>query len=319
MNITSSKDPRLPEAKEAAYKEGFYHGRMIYGDFKGMPVQAAKGLVRKQLKDKCLAFDYAEPDGHVISRSKDVGVTALLDQWHLNFGTAENGGDGEWCDKVISHLNSGELNTFSPEAKHQFASALSWLGQWACARSYGLSSKLPWDPEFLVESLSDSTIYPAYYTVAHYLHGDIYGKEKGIGQVAAEQMTDAVWDYVFARTDKVDSNIPQEMLQSMRREFEYWYPLDLRVSGKDLVQNHLTFSLYIHVAMWPQEYWPRGIRPNGHLLLNGEKMSKSTGNFLTLKQTVEKFGPTRRAWPSQTPETPSKTRTSRRLSPTRRS
>jgi len=75
----------------------------------------------------------------------------------------------------------------------------------------------------------------------------------------------------------------------MRREFEHWYPLDLRVSGKDLIQNHLTFFLNIHIAMWKQEYWPRGIRSNGHLLLNGEKMSKSTGNFLTLRQTVEKF------------------------------
>lgn len=197
MKITSSKDPKLPEAKEIAYKEGFYHGKMIYRDFKGMPVQEAKGLVKKQLKDEGLAFDYAVPDGHVISRSKDVCITALLDQWYLNYETAENGGDGEWCDQVLKHLNSGELNTFSPEAKHQFASALSWLDQWACARSYCLGSKLPWDHEFLVESLSDSTIYPAYYTVAHYLHGDIYGKEKGIGNVAAEQMTDVVWDYIL--------------------------------------------------------------------------------------------------------------------------
>jgi leucyl-tRNA synthetase len=29
---------------------------------------------------------------------------------------------------------------------------------------------------------------------------------------------------------------------------------------------------------------------NGHLMLNGEKMSKSTGNFLTLSECVKKFG-----------------------------
>ena len=76
----------------------------------------------------------------------------------------------------------------------------------------------------------------------------------------------------------------------MRREFEYWYPLDVRASGKDLIPNHLTFFLYIHIALFPPEYWPKSIRANGHLLLNGEKMSKSTGNFLTLKDAVEKFG-----------------------------
>jgi leucyl-tRNA synthetase len=113
--------------------------------------------------------------------------------------------------------------------------------------------------------------------------------EQGIGNITPDQMTDDVWDYVFARKNNVDSTIQMETLESMRREFEYWYPLDLRVSGKDLVQNHLTFFLYIHIAMWPEEYWPKGVRPNGHLLLNGDKMSKSTGNFLTLSEAVDKF------------------------------
>lgn len=36
----------------------------------------------------------------------------------------------------------------------------------------------------------------------------------------------------------------------MRNEFEYWYPMDLRVSGKDLIPNHLTMSLYNHAAIW---------------------------------------------------------------------
>ena len=37
-------------------------------------------------------------------------------------------------------------------------------------------TRLPWDPQYLIESLSDSTIYMAFYTVAHLLQGgDIYG------------------------------------------------------------------------------------------------------------------------------------------------
>lgn len=35
--------------------------------------------------------------------------------------------------------------------------------------------------------------------------------------------------------------------------------------------------------------WPQAIRANGHLLLNSEKMSKSTGNFLTLSDAIDKF------------------------------
>ena len=46
------------------------------------------------------------------------------------------------------------------------------------------------------------------------------------------------------------------------------YPFDLRVSGKDLIQNHLTFTLYNHTALFPPARWPRSFRANGHLLLN---------------------------------------------------
>ena len=44
----------------------------------------------------------------------------------------------------------------------------------ACSRTYGLGSKLPWDENWLIESLSDSTIYMAYYTVAHFLQGGTF-------------------------------------------------------------------------------------------------------------------------------------------------
>ncbi|KAF1944253.1 leucyl-tRNA synthetase [Clathrospora elynae] len=293
MKIQSPKDAaKLADAKEKAYKEGFYKGKMVYGDFIGKPVEEAKNLVRKQLIDAGLAFPYAEPDGKVISRSGDDCVVALLDQWYMNYGTAANGGDGEWAEKVRSHIE-GELNLYYPEAKNQFLRVVDWLSIWACARSYGLGTKVPWDPSVMVESLSDSTIYQAYYSFAHLLHKDMFGKELGPLGVKPDQLSDDAWDYVFGLRDRSDvpqSDIPKQTLQTMRRHFDYWYPLDMRTSGKDLIQNHLTFNLYAHTAIFPKENWPRSFRVNGHLLLNGDKMSKSTGNFLTIAGAVEKFG-----------------------------
>lgn len=64
------------------------------------------------------------------------------------------------------------MDTWTVETRNLFESTLAWLNQWACARTYGLGSKMPWDPQFMVESLSDSTIYMAYYTIAHLLHGE---------------------------------------------------------------------------------------------------------------------------------------------------
>lgn len=108
-----------------------------------------------------------------------------------------------------------------------------------------------------------------------------------------EQMTIDAWDYVFFKETHFPKNsaIPKSTLDKLRQEFQFWYPVDLRVSGKDLVPNHLTYFMYNHVAMWPKDEskWPQSIRANGHLLLNSEKMSKSTGNFLTLSEAVAKF------------------------------
>ena len=291
MKINSPKDAKqLAEAKDLAYKEGYYKGTMLIGDFKGEAVEAAKPKVKAALIKSGEAFEYAEPNGHVVSRSGDECVTAYLGQWFLNYG--EN--DPQWRDTVLDHLKN-DLETYSSETQNGFEKNLEWLNRWACARTYGLGSKLPWDPKFLVESLSDSTIYHAYYTIAHLLHGDIFGKIPGKLDIKPHQMIDEVWDYIFCRRELSeellkDCGVKKADLETMRREFEYWYPLDLSSSGKDLIPNHLTFFLYIHVALFPKEFWPRSIRANGHLLLNGDKMSKSTGNFMTLNDAVKKYG-----------------------------
>lgn len=291
--IQSPKDATLlAEAKDQAYKEGFYNGTMLVGEFKGMKVQEAKDKIRNSLIQSGDAFPFADPSGEVISRSADECVVAFVPQWFLNYG--EN--DKEWQQTVLNYVKDQDgLYTYAPETGNQFVANLEWLNQWACARTYGLGSKLPWDPKFLVESLSDSTVYMSYYTIAHLLHGDKFGKTPGALNIKPEQVTDEFWDYVFTRTSDVESvskttKISKEDLETLRRSFEYWYPLDMRSSGKDLIPNHLTFFLYIHLALFPREYWPKSVRANGHLLLNGEKMSKSTGNFLTLSQAVKKFG-----------------------------
>ncbi|KAF2668860.1 leucyl-tRNA synthetase [Microthyrium microscopicum] len=293
MKINSPKDAKaLAEAKDIAYKEGFYQGKMIYGEFSGLSVQDAKPKARQVLIDQGLAFNYAEPDGLVMSRSGDECTAALLDQWFLTYGAA----DEKWRDEVLDHVNGKDglgFNGYTQATTHALNHTLDWMNQWAVTRQFGLGTKLPWDKSQLVESLSDSTIYMAYYTIAPFLHADIFGKTQGTGKISASQMTDEVWDYVFAISTEVKSDIPKETLDAMRREFTYWYPLDVRISGKDLINNHLIFFLYIHQAIWGKkapQYLPKGIRMNGHAMLNGEKMSKSTGNFLSLSDGVKKFG-----------------------------
>ncbi|CDK24756.1 unnamed protein product [Kuraishia capsulata CBS 1993] len=283
LKINSPKDSvQLAKAKELAYKEGYYNGVMLLGKYAGEKVEAAKPKVKADLVASGDAFVYNEPESLVVSRSGDECIVSLEDQWYLDYG------EEHWKAQAIDALHS--MNTFSSESENAFEGVLDWLRNWAVSRSYGLGTRIPWDPKWLVESLSDSTVYQSFYTINHLLHTDYYGKDIGPLGITPEEMTDEVFDYVFCRRDDIESSIPVEKLNIMRREFEYFYPLDASVSGKDLIPNHLTFFIYVNVALFPKKFWPRGIRTNGHLLLNNAKMSKSTGNFLTLEQIVEKFG-----------------------------
>lgn len=286
MGIKSQNDKdKLAEAKEKVYLKGFYEGTLLVGQFKGKKVQDVKKSVQDHLVQSKLAVLYQEPEKTVISRSGEACVVALCDQWYLKYG--ERG----WRKQTQKALDN--LNTFHDEVRKNFEATLDWLKEYACSRTYGLGTKLPWDESWLIESLSDSTIYMAYYTVAHILQKDFDGTSGNNSGIKAEDMTPEVWDYIFCQTNTLPkTKIKSEALQKMKREFEYWYPVDLRVSGKDLIQNHLTYFLYNHCAIWkdqPQR-WPKGIRANGHLLLNSEKMSKSTGNFMTLNDGLEKYG-----------------------------
>ncbi|PVD35216.1 hypothetical protein C0Q70_06497 [Pomacea canaliculata] len=285
--VASQNDrDKLEEAKLEVYRKGFYDGVMLVKGYEGQKVQDVKKAIQSLMIEKNEALIYQEPENQVISRSGDECVVALCDQWFLDYG------EEEWKTQARECL--AELNTFSDDVRHNFLATLDWLHEHACSRSYGLGTKMPWDPQYLIESLSDSTIYMAFYTVAHLLQGGVVnGSQPGPANIRPEQMTLEVWDYIFFKEAPFPSNckIPKATLNSLKAEFEYWYPVDVRMSGKDLIQNHLTYYIYNHIAMWPNDKtkWPKAIRANGHILLNSEKMSKSTGNFLTLTEAVARF------------------------------
>jgi len=120
----------------------------------------------------------------------------------------------------------------------------------------------------------------------------MYGKKPKPG-MDPDFFTEDVFDFIFLgkKDFKGQPKIPIKILEEMRESFTYWYPMDLRCSGKDLITNHLIMSLYNHAAVFKEEAWmPRGFFCNGHVLVDGKKMSKSEGNFFTIKQVVDEFG-----------------------------
>jgi len=285
LKIKSQNDSTLlKQAKNLVYQTGFYKGVMKVGSYVGKKVFEAKPLVRADLIKSNDAIPYWEPESTVVSRSGDECVVALIDQWYIKYG------DEDWKNTVKVWIESPAFNTFNQTCQDSFGQTLAWLREWACSRSFGLGTKLPWDEQFVIESLSDSTIYMAYYTFAHLLHKSMDGSVLGSLELTANLLTDDEWDYVLLNKS-YNGSIDIKKLDAMKNEFEYWYPMDLRVSGKDLIQNHLTMSLYSHSAIWANQpnRMPQAFFCNGHILVDDEKMSKSKGNFIMLEDAINRW------------------------------
>jgi len=105
-------------------------------------------------------------------------------------------GEEQYKEFCLNHVRSNKFNPYSPPTLKGFEQVLGWLSSWGLSRTFGLGSHIPLDKQFLIESLSDSTIYMAYYTIANYLHKDIYGLEPNNG-ILSEMLTEEVFDYIF--------------------------------------------------------------------------------------------------------------------------
>ncbi|MFW5990728.1 MAG: leucine--tRNA ligase [Candidatus Nanoarchaeia archaeon] len=263
---------KLERAKKEVYKKGFYEGTMLAGKYKGEKVEFAKDKIKKELVESGEAVLFYELTGRVVSRNLSECIVKIVsDQWFLNYA------DSEW--KKLAHKCLDKMALYPEKARQQFNYVIDWLHEWACTREEGLGTKLPWDEKWLIESLSDSTIYMAYYTIAH-----------RITQIDAEKLDDNFFDYVFLGKE-APLKVEKKFADELRKEFNYWYPVDFRNSGKDLIQNHLTFFIFNHTAIFPEDKWPAGIGVNGWVTVDGEKMSKSRGNVIPIKKIVTDYGP----------------------------
>jgi len=126
----------------------------------------------------------------------------------------------------------------------------------------------------------------AYYTLSRFVND---------GTVTPENLTKEFFDYVLL--DKGDvklaantSKLSKEIINTMKKEFTYFYPVDSRHSGRDLVQNHLSFFVLNHVAIFEKKNWPKEIVVNGSVMMDGTKMSKSMGNIIPLRTAIRDHG-----------------------------
>ena len=279
MGIESQTDGRLEEATVEVYRTEFLKGRMRewIPEYGGMRVSEAKVAVKQELVSTgrgAVMYEFA--GGPVVCRcGTKVTIKVVEDQWFIDYGRED------WKEKARKCLAG--MHLVPPETRAQFEYTIDWLREWPCTRKVGMGTPAPWDPSWVIESLSDSTIYMAYYTISHILK-----------TIDPERLDDDVFDYVFYGIGdpaeiSARRGIEREKLEMMRREFTYWYPLDYRMSADELIPNHLTFHIFHHVLLFP-ELCPRGIVSFGMVILEGQKMSSSKGNIVAISEAVREFG-----------------------------
>ena len=274
LGITDQNDEKLHEATNELYKQQHSKGTIIESipDFGGMKVRFAREELKEKLISENMAtimYDFAERP--IVCRCGNNCVVKIMDdQWFMKYGNEE------WTEKTLEVL---EGETVIPkEIKNNFEYYINWLDDWACSRKVGLGTRLPWDDQWLIEPLTDSTIYMSYYSIAKYLR-----------DMNPDDLNLAFFDKVLLNKDSGDITVPAEKVKEIQDEFNYWYPLDWRLSAKDLVGNHLSFLMFAHSAIYPKEKWPKGTVVFGMGLLEGNKMSSSKGNVILLKDAIRDY------------------------------
>lgn len=281
MGVKDQHDVKADEATKALYKKEFHSGvlKQNCGAYAGKTVREVKDLLIADFKKMGVAesmYDLPEP---VVCRCMTPCIVKILsDQWFLNYS------DAQWKMKAKEVV--AQMRVYPESAKPWFNTVIDWLREWACARTTGFGTPLPWGKGWIIETLSDSTVYMAFYTINKHIKQN---------NIKPESLTPDVFDYIFFGKGSAEelgttTGISGELLDAMRNEFLYWYPFDLRNSAKELVPNHLSFCIFHHAALFPRELWPKGIGVNGMLMVEGQGMHKSKGNFITMKGAVEKYG-----------------------------
>ena len=281
MKIKDQNDPKVAAATAEVYKKEFHQGVLNEntGKYKGKKITEAKPLIIEELKQSDLASSmYDLPDKVVCRCLTECIVKVLEDQWFLKYS------DPEW--KKLAHQCVDAAEIYPESARQWFHDVVDWIKDWPCARKVGLGTPLSWSPGWIVETLSDSTIYMAFYTIRPAI--------VRLG-LTANSLTEDFFNFVLLGEGAVESlskniGIKAQELELMRSEFLYWYPVNLRNSAKELIPNHLLFFVFQHTAFFPRELWPKGISANGMMTVEGEKMSKSKGNVITISNALQTYG-----------------------------
>jgi leucyl-tRNA synthetase len=171
------------------------------------------------------------------------------------------------------------MNIFPEEYKSELPGILDWFDDRACVRRGSwLGTEFPFKKGWIIEPISDSTLYPAYYIISKYVNEN---------KIEAKEMTEEFFDYVFLSKGK-----PKDPIwDTIKKDFEYWYPVDINLGGKEHKTVHFPVFLMNHIAIMPNQKVPKGIFVHWWVTQQGkEKISKSKGGAEHINEAATTYG-----------------------------
>lgn len=278
FGIKSQDDTeKLELAKKEVYKKGFHTGVLLSScqEYSGMKVEDAKNKMKEDLIAKNQADIFYDLSEEVLCRcGGKVFIKKVPDQWFIDY---EN---EKVTENTKKHVE--EMTLLPEQFKQNLPGILDWFGPRACARQgRWLGTKLPFDESYTIEPIADSTLYPIYYLVSKYVNE---------GKLKSEQLTEKFFDYVYLGKGKPeDTGIDTALVEQIRKDVEYWYPLDINLGGKEHQTVHFPVFLMNHVAVLPEKYYPRGIFVNWWVVSKVGKISKSKGGVGSLSDEAKTY------------------------------
>ena len=271
---SQSETEKLDIATEEVYKKEFHTGFLNEncGIYAGISISDIKDAVKDELISKNQAVMMREFSEEVICRcGGKVIIKQIPDQWFIKYS------DENLTENSKIHVE--KMNIYPEDYKKELPGVLDWFDDRACIRRGSwLGTEFPFKKGWIIEPISDSTLYPAYYIISKYVNND---------KIKPNEMNEDFFDFVFLGK----GNSKKPLWNEIKKDVDYWYPVDINLGGKEHKTVHFPVFLMNHVAVMPEDKRPQGIFVHWWVTQKGkEKISKSKGGVEHIAEAASKYG-----------------------------
>ena len=272
---------KLEYVKQELYKQAHYSAKLINaGEFSNLALKNnyAGDKIKNFMFEKNYAVNFYETSRRAKTRNEDdVIVANLHGQWFLNYS------DRNVKDKALKLFNS---TTFFPNyLRPTMESYIEWVNLRPCARKRGLGTRILSDNNWIIEPLSDSTIYQMLYIISHLIRQY---------NIKSSALSIEFFEYIYLKNGNkealINEDLPKQFIEDCENEVNYWNNVDFRYVGVPHMSNHLNFLIYHYSLIFPQSMWPKNLVVGNLMMKDGEKISKSKGNGIPLYRIKNIYG-----------------------------